>query len=300
LELVKILRELSRRRRLVAVVLGFSLLVGLLLAFRPGVPLESRQYTVHLSSADVLVDTRDSQVVAFNGRGPDLPTLAGRANLIGNLMTGGQLKEAIASDAGVPADLLIVVPPGNVATPGVAAVAVKNPASRGLSDAESTILSLTTDESLPILHISAQAPDAATAQRLTAATIAELKTYLGSVAASQDIPKSRQLVLREFGAPVAETATRGLPRSYALVAALALALLGCAAIVGGSWFIRSWRQVAEAERHGHPDGVEPEEPADDDHSNNGSGNGSGNSNGAGRPGGSPAQSPILRFPLSPP
>jgi hypothetical protein len=290
LELVKILRELSRRRRLVAIVLGFSLIVGLLLAFKPGLPPRSRQYVVHRSSADVLIDTRDSQVVTVNGRGPDLPTLAGRANLIGNLMTGGRLKEAIASAAGVPSELLTVVPPGNAATPGVAPLPVKSPASIGLSEAESTILSLSTDETLPILHIVVQAPDEATARALTTAAVSELKKYLGSVAAAQKIPAVHQLVLRELGAPVAETAIRGLPRKYALIATLVLALLGCAAIVGGSWFIRSWQQVAEAERHGHPDASHPEGPEDDDQAPAGNGNG----NAAGWP--SKAQSPGLRFP----
>jgi hypothetical protein len=251
LELIKILRELSRRRRLVALVLGFSLLVGFLLAFRPGMPPQSRQYQVSLAAADILIDTSDSQVVAVGGKGPDLTTLAGRANLIGNLMTGGPLKNAIAKGAGVPAGVLIVVPPANVNTPGVPPAPVVPPASRGLSDADSTILSLSVDETLPILHVVAQAPDAATALKLSGATIVALRGYLGSVAASQHIPAAHQLVVRKFGAPVAQDATRGLPRRVALMVTIMLVLFGCGAIVGGSWFARSWRQVEEAEARGH-------------------------------------------------
>jgi len=262
LELVKIMRELSRRRKLVALVLGVSLLVGFLLAFKPGVPPQSRQYQVSLASSDILIDTSDSQVVAVGGRGPDLPTLASRANLIGNLMTSGPLKDAIAKRAGVPSDLLIVVPPANANTPGVPPVPVKTPASRGIPDVDATILSLSTDETLPILHVVAQAPSAETARRLSSGTIIELRRYLGSVAASQNIPAADQLVVRRFGAPLAETATRGLPRRFALAATIILILLGCGAIVGGSWFVRSWRQIEEAENRGHPDegGAEPPAP----------------------------------------
>lgn len=251
MELVKILRELSRRRRLVALVLGFSLLVGFLLAFKPGLPPQSRQYQVSLASTDILIDTSDSQVVAVGGKGPDLATLAGRANLIGNLMTGGPLKDAIAKGAGMSPDHLVVVPPANVNTPGVPPAPVTPPASHGLSDAEATVLNLSVDETLPILHVVAQAPDAETARRLTAATIVALRGYLGSVAASQNIPAVDQLVVRKFGAPVAQTATRGLPRRFALIAAIMLALLGCGAIIGGSWFARSWRQIEAAEARGH-------------------------------------------------
>jgi hypothetical protein len=255
LQLVKILRELSRRRRLVVLVLAVSLLVGFLLAFRPGFPPQSRQYQVSVALSDILIDTSDSQVVAVGGRGPDLPTLAGRANLIGNLMTSGPLKDAIARQAKIKPGVLIVTPPGNVNTPGVAPVPVKTAASRDTPDAEATILSLSTEETLPIIHVTAQAPDAATARRLSAGTIVALRQYLGSVAASQHVPAADQLVVRQFGPPLVETATRGLPRRFALGATIVLALLGCGAIVGSSWFMRSWRQIEAAESRGHA-GVE--------------------------------------------
>jgi hypothetical protein len=251
LELIKILRELSRRRRLVALVLGVSLLIGFLLAFKPGMPPQSRQYQVSLAAADILIDTRDSQLVAVGGKGPDLTTLAGRANLIGNLMTGGPLKNAIAKEAGISPDQLAVVPPANVNTPGVTPAPVTPPASRGLADVDATILNLTVDETLPILHVTAQAPGVETASELSSATIVALRHYLGSVAASQHIPAAHQLVVRKFGAPVAQVATRGLPRRVALIVTILLALLGCGAIVGASWFARSWRQVEEAEARGH-------------------------------------------------
>jgi hypothetical protein len=289
-ELVKIFRELWRRKYLVSAVLIVSLLVGFLLGFKPELPPHSRQYEVSLSSADILVDTRDSQLATVNGHGPDLTTLAQRANLIGNLMTGGPLKEAIAAKAGIPAEDLIVVPPPNPATPGVAAVPVGSPATAGLTDAESTILTLSTDESLPILHITSQAPDEEAARRLTQATIEELKNYVGGVATTQKIPAIRRLVVREFGAPVAETAVRGVPRSYAVGAFLGLLLLGCGAILGGSWFVRSWKQIAAEESHG----VEVAAA-------NGNGNSppSGEESEDGEPGTSPdlPHSTLLRFPL---
>jgi hypothetical protein len=256
LELVKILRELSKRRRLVALVLGASLLIGFLLAFKPGVPPQSRQYQVSLASADILIDTRESQVAAVGAKGPDLTTLAGRANLIGNLMTSGPLKDAIAKRAGIAPELLAVVPPANVNTPGVTPAPVKTPASAGIPDVDATILNLTVDETLPILHVIAQAPDEGTARRLSSSTVVELRRYLGSVAAAQNIPAAHQLVVRQFGPPLAQTATRGLPRRYALIAMIVLSLLGCGAIVGGSWFVRSWRQIEAAEGRGHEESDE--------------------------------------------
>lgn len=256
MELVKILREVWSRKGLLAIVLGVSVLTGLLLAYSPGLPPQSRQYQVSLASSDILVDTSNSQVVDVGGRGPDLPTLAGRANLLGNLMTVGPLKDAIAERAGVSPDDLVVVPPANAETPGVAPVPVGTSQSHSVPDAEATILTLSTDEALPILHVVAQAPDPTTASRLSGGTIVELKKYLGSVAATQEIPTAHQLVMRQFGTPLVGTATRGLPRSFALAVTIVLILLGCGAIVGGSWFIRSWKQIEETEARGRADGDE--------------------------------------------
>ncbi len=268
-ELVKILRELWQRKALVVLVLGISLLTGFLLAFQPGFPPKSRQYQVSVASSAILVDTRTSQVVVVGGKGPDLATLASRANLLGNLMTNGRLKDAIAERAGVASEKLVVVPPSNPSMLGIPPAPVEPRASRGIPDEEATILTLSTDETLPILRVVAQAPDLDTARELSGGTIVALKDYLGSVAASQHIPAAHQLVVREFGAPLAGPETRGLPRRYALAAALALALFGCAAILGGAWLVRSWRQMDEGRdpsAGGSPDpvpehsGSEPSRP----------------------------------------
>jgi hypothetical protein len=116
--------------------------------------------------------------------------------------------------------------------------------------ADETILTLSSDETLPILHVVAQAPDPVTASKLATGSIVELRRYLGSVAATQKIPAARQIVVRQIGAPLVATATRGLPRSIALVVTIVLALLGCGAILGGSWFVRSWKRFEETEASG--------------------------------------------------
>jgi uncharacterized protein involved in exopolysaccharide biosynthesis len=85
-ELFKILREIQRHRKLVAAVVCVSVVIGFLLGFKPGVPPHSRQYQQAIASSDILIDTRNSQVVDVGGHGPDLSTLASRANLLGNLM----------------------------------------------------------------------------------------------------------------------------------------------------------------------------------------------------------------------
>lgn len=248
MELVRILRELSRRKRLVALVLVGSLTVGLLLAFKPGVPPQSRQYDVALAASNILVDNRHSQLAATRGSGAGLPTLSARANLLANLMTSGRLKEAIAKRAGLTPSELTVVLPANPASAEQAKV------SQSVPDAKAKTLSVSVEEGLPIIDVAAQAPSVDTARLLAGGAVVALRQYLASVSASQDIGAARQLAVRQFGPPAVGLATRGLPRSTALIVALGLALLGCGAIVGGSWFVRMWRQLGEAESRGRGGG----------------------------------------------
>ena len=69
-ELFKILQEIKRRRIWVVVVVVISALVGFLLASEPGLPPHSRQCQQAIASADILIETRNSQVVDVGGQVP--------------------------------------------------------------------------------------------------------------------------------------------------------------------------------------------------------------------------------------
>jgi hypothetical protein len=263
-ELFKVLREIQRHKILVVLVVCVSAAIGFLLAFKPGFPPQSRQYQQAIASSDILIDTRNSQVVDVGGHGPELSTLASRANLLGNLMTTGPLKETIAAAADVRPENLVVVPPANAETPGVTPTPVETGHGVHVPSTERSTLTFSTDDTLPILHVVAEAPDTETANALALATVVKLRQYLSSIAATQRIPAARQLVVRQFGAPTITTVTRGVAHSLAIIVTVALVLLGCGAIVGGSWFSRRWKEFtveeANADRKSGGDG--PDETGD--------------------------------------
>jgi hypothetical protein len=232
-----------RRKNLIWLALAISVILGVFVAYRPGLPPESRQYTVWLASADILVDTADSQVV--DSRGPDFLSLANRTSLLGNLIATKPLRTAIADTAGVDANTLVVVPPANTTASTTGGVAltptpVTTAASREVPDSEATVLTISTDANLPILRVSAQAPD------LTTATSTELAQHLKTVGATEEIPAPRKLVLRPLAAPTPAPATRGTSRSLGILVAIMLALLGVGAIVTAPMIARRWRSAAEA------------------------------------------------------
>ena len=242
-------REAGRKRALIAFALVISTLLGMFVALRPGLPPESRQYTVWLASADILVDTADSQVV--DAKGPDFLSLANRTSLLGNLLGTKPLRTAIAEAAGVEPNLLVVVPPANTSTTAtgetLAPTPVTTAASRKLSDSEAAVLTVSTDSSLPILRVTAQAPDASTASRLTTATTTQLEQHLHTVGAAEEIPAARKLVLRPLAAPTPAPEVRGTPRALGLLTTILVALLSCGAIVTAPMVARRWRNAESAE-----------------------------------------------------
>lgn len=221
-----VLRELWRRKLWVLPVIVVAAAAGVLVA--------GRAFTVERASTDILVDTPRSQAVDIGTRGqqsetiPQIDTLATRARLLGNLMASGSIERSIASRAGVSPDRLIVVPPPDTeaADPDASL-----PEHEGASEADATVLTVTTDSSLPILHVVAQAPSAATAERLANGAVAELKSYLGSVAANDEIPEAQRLDVHEIGAQQAVSSPGGPGMGAAIAVALAILALGCAVIV---------------------------------------------------------------------
>lgn len=255
MELVAILRLLWRRRGLVITAALLSVLVGISMAYRIGIPpkLESRQYHVGLGSATALVDTPSSQVVDLGGNtGSDVRTLSARASLLASVMTSSPIKDEIASRAGVAPDKLIAVPPSSPGASGPAPTSVSG-SSVSATDPQANILkasipSLESGE-IPIIAVDTQAPDAEGAARLANEAISVLQSHLQSVAGTDKVPNGRRVVVRQLGPARSATVARGPSRFMAIALMIFVFLVLCASIVGVSALVRGWRRAAEMERY---------------------------------------------------
>ena len=233
-------REARRRPIALALVALVAVLAGLFVAFRPGLPPQSRAYEVWHSSTDVLVDTSNSEV--FEPRNPDFGTLASRTSLLGYLVATRPMRAAIAAASGVEPERLVLVPP----TPplGVGSVPAAPATVKPESDAEATTLTLTTDSVLPILHVTAQAPDATTAQSIAQATVQQLRRHVDSVGARDEVPAAKRLVVQQLAAVTTVAETRGPTPLRGIVAAIFVALLGWATVGGVPLIARRLRNAA--------------------------------------------------------
>ena len=242
MEAVTILRELWRRRILVAVVAVASVLAGLAISYHLALPPESRKFDVGIASGRILVDTPDSQVVDVSPKGSG--TLGLRASVVANLMTEGEVKATIARDAGLRPDQLRAGVEVEGELPVVLSSASGDPNAHLLT----TRPAVNPDGApLPMIDIEAQAPNTAAAARIANAAVSGLNDYLDSKAAGEDVPDARRLQVTGFGAPQVRQETRGPRNVVALAVGLFVFVAGCAAILLLTALARAWKVAAEQE-----------------------------------------------------
>lgn len=240
MEFVTILRELFRLRLAVVLVGAISLLIGYAIAFGHSFPPQSRSYTVGMASARILVDTPNSQVVEVAPKGSE--TLGSRANVLANLMVDGEVKDAIARQAGLRSEQLVA---GSISTGGAEA---EHPLDkRSFSLTTGVVLNSDMAE-LPIIRVEAQAPDTKRAIALADAAVSGLSDYLDSRANSQKIDSTRRLQVSGLGRAQGHEAARGTGKVAAIAAAIFVFVSGCVAILLISALVRGWRTAAALER----------------------------------------------------
>jgi hypothetical protein len=187
MDTVTMLRELGRRRFLVAGVAVVAVLAGILVLYQVSFPpkLTSRKYDVGVATASILVDTPHSQVADVAPKGSD--TLGVRANLLASLMVDGAIKNEIAQAAGVNPSSLF----------GAAKSVTDQPSAQPKSPTEpqltTQVVTQNDGSDLPIIVVQAQARTAAAAAKLANAAVVGLRNYLGSTAAAQRIPDANRL-----------------------------------------------------------------------------------------------------------
>ena len=250
MELGAALRDLWAHRVLVALAAVLAILASIFVAYRVAFPpsIESRQYHVGIASATALVDTPRSQVVDLGGKDDTSEggTLPSRASLLANLMASSPLKEEIARRAGVAPDKLVAVAPSGVGVPAPATPLVSG-ATVTADDPRANVLTtnvLSSAGQLPIIVVNTQAPDATVAARLANGAIASLTDYLETVAATDRVPSSRRLVVKQLGPASVATASRGPRRLFGLLAAIVVFGTGCAMILFAPKLARGWRAAA--------------------------------------------------------
>jgi hypothetical protein len=245
MELVTILRELWRQRIAVALSALVAILIGTVVAFHVSTAsphFKSRQYTIGLGTAHMLVDTPASQTVDIKPTGDTPVDLFARASLLANLMGSRTVSQLIAQRAGLLPTQLRVITPAVAGAPDAALPSATTPDPDGLHGVST--LTVSVSDGLPIISVNAESPDADRAAQLANAGVAGLQDYLKSVAATQKVPDAKRVVVSTFGPAQSGTVTRGPRRLFAIVAVLFVFMALCAMLLIVSGIARGWRRAA--------------------------------------------------------
>lgn len=228
-----------------------------MVALLAGVLVASRSYNVGEATAQVLVDTPQSQVVGDSssmspGGGLTLETLGTQASLLAGLMVQGPIKTDIAQRAGLNPNRLIgssaavTVPADSGSAVGPSSVSI--PSGPDVFALTTQILTDSAGQNtLPIIQINTQAPDRSEAIRLANAAVAGLQAFIRSTGVAERIGIADRLSITNGGVSEATTETRGPSLLVGALVALGVLLLGCAAILWIQGVIGGTRSASERE-----------------------------------------------------
>jgi hypothetical protein len=228
-ELVPILRLLSRRPILVAIGAVVAIAIGVLAA-------GGQTKKSGTASARLVLDTGRSQLIHQAPRGAD--TLPWRAVLLADLAGSRPLMDRIASQADIRRSELVVVHP-DLAEPVLPATLPTRAAEVARVISEKYVLTVRFDEMLPIVSLGAEAPDRRAAVRLVAAAVDTLED---AGTPTEAAPQIQSLVVESAG-PVRSRAIIDRPQPL-LGVVLAIVLFGmwCAALAVIPRVLSAWRR----------------------------------------------------------
>lgn len=216
MEVVAVLRLLRRRRRLVALGGALAVVIALLVG---GSPVPDRGF----ASTRVAIDTPKSQLVTDAPLGSD--SLPWRATLLATLLGSESAREQVARDAGIRTEELAVVEL-ELTAPPVAASLPRAAIKASNETTEPYVLTVHTDDVLPLIEIETQAPDRAGAGRLADAAVGALQAG----ASPRDTPDLQGLSIERVGAIEAITIPGGAGRAKLAAVAVLVFVLWCSAL----------------------------------------------------------------------
>jgi hypothetical protein len=211
--------------------------------------LEPRSLEMATASTHVVVDTPRSALVDLRRDTYAFESLRNRAVLLGNVIAGSTVREAIARRANVPLERLRIQAP---LTLEQAAAPPESGNERHTSDIlrsnDQYRLNIQASLSVPMLDIYAQAPTAASAGLLANAAVDRLRAYLVRLADAQGTPGRDRIRLLQLGRAQGTVINKGVRWEAGLLAFVLTFALSCATVLFVARVRNGWRRQAMVER----------------------------------------------------
>jgi capsular polysaccharide biosynthesis protein len=250
MDLVNILRELWRQKVLVVLAAIVSIVVGLSASydvsyFPPS--LQQRSFEVGAAQTQVLVDRRQSAVVAFprSSVGDSLTNqaLTSRAATLARIVPTSDIVEDIARRMRLPVQAIAVTPPPDPVPQGqTRQTQAADRATNIVAEGGRYRLLLKDNSVAPVISIYAQAPDARGAQRLADRTVDALTAYVKKQQRRDDVADSRRVDVTQLGRVNGGTVSESPNPTIAFVAGIGTFVLLLIVILAVAPPLRTIRQ----------------------------------------------------------
>ena len=258
MQLGRHLRELWRMRLGV----GLSFLLASLIAissidhvglFPPKIT--SRQLEIAAASTRVLIDSPRSEIIDLRTDTYAFTSLTTRAALLGNVMASAPVREYIARRAKIdPQRIQAAAPitanvPRNLSEPGS-----EKRSSDILRSTDQYRLDIQANPTVPILNVSAQAPNKDAAERLANGAVDGLRDYLAALAVRQGTDPKKQVRLEQLGRARGGVINKGIGLQIAVLSFVFVFVLSCCAVLFLARVRRGWSAAAADEDRERPAG----------------------------------------------
>jgi hypothetical protein len=211
--------------------------------------LTPRSLEMATASTHVLVDTRTSQLIDLRQDTFGVEGLQNRAVLLGNVIASSSVQTKIAERAHVPVELLRIQAPLTSAQPSAP---VNSENTRHTTDilksTDQYRVNIKANPTVPMLDIYAQTPDAKSAAALANASVDELKSYLHTLATTQNTPEKDQVRLTQLGRASGVVINGSVKWQAAILSFLITLAISCASVTFLARVRAGWGQAVLSER----------------------------------------------------
>jgi hypothetical protein len=166
-------------------------------------------------------------------------TITPRSRIFAFLMAETRIINGISRRAGLEPGELAVANAGSDAPLEITPLA--DEAASATVPSGDNVVTVSADPQVPVISLTAAAPDAASARMLADAATAELVSLVERIAPGADA--RRRLLAKPLGAPAVEVEPGGLRWHVGLAAAMMVFVLWCSAIALASGAMRAWRAM---------------------------------------------------------
>jgi hypothetical protein len=217
--------SIIRRRRIATIIVVLAAIGAAVLAVKHA----GKSVDTGSATAQFMVDGPRS---AIGDLRQDTIPLVARAGVFAQFLTSTDLRNTIAHDAGIPQTHLVTTGP----FPGDATTGSAPPpsAARGtqvLAEKDLYRLDFSAQTDLPLVTIESRAPSPGQAARLADTAVRSLQRYVVSLQTQENIRPDRRVVIRQLGAAVPQRVSGGSGKILAVVAFMAVLILGLLGIV---------------------------------------------------------------------